>query len=370
VFSPSRIAAGIRRTLLAVLLLLFAAIAPVSAAHAHHPAQATAPTTLVLSTLPRLPPTSDRLPEEVRQPAGPALRTLVDRVYFSDATTRFTGAPVMVGSSGILVDIDRNIILWADHEHARRAPASTAKLMTSLVALENFPLDQLVTVTPQAAAREVVETRMGLVPDEKLTVKELLSGMLTVSANDAADAIADGTVGMDQYVEAMNRQVTALGLEDTHFTNPVGFPDDPQEISSAYDLAAMATAAYRNYPLFGEITASRDISLPATSTHQAYRLRNINRLLDIYPAARGTKSGFTDSAGPCLVSLATRDGHRLVAVVMNAQKMFDQSRALLEWGFTQEGLPALYPSATPTPVTSPLVTSPRLAPPGRRRTRL
>ena len=294
------------------------------------------------------------LMEEAGQPPTPALRTLVDPIHFTDASTAFRGAPVLGGSSGILVDIDRNIILWAANAHGPRAPASTTKLMTSLVALENFPLDQQVTVTPLAAAREVVETRMGLRPNEKLTVKELLSGMLTVSANDAADAMADGTVGMDRFVEAMNRQVTALGLEDTHFTNPVGFPDDPQETSSAYDLAAIATAAYRNYPLFRELTATHDMYLPPTSTHQGYKLHNINRLLDIYPAAIGSKSGFTDNAGPCLVSMATRNGHHLAAVVLNAQRMFDQSRALLEWGFTQEGLPALYPSPVPTPPAPPL----------------
>ncbi len=258
---------------------------------------------------------------------------------------------MIVGSSGILVDIDRDIILWAGHEHERRAPASTAKMMTSLVALENFPLDQVVTVSPAAAGRDVVETRMGLLPNEKLTVRELLTGILTVSANDAADALADGTVGMDEYIAAMNRQVTALGLEDTHFTNPVGYPDDPQEISTAYDLAAIAAAAYRTYPLFRALTAGHDALLPATPTHQVYKLHNINRLLEIYPAAIGTKSGFTDDAGPCLVSMATRGGHHLVAVVMNAQRMFDQSRTLLEWGFTQEGLPALYPS--PSPASSP-----------------
>lgn len=333
------------------MVLLLAALAPAASPYSPHPAEASAVAPRRLEAQP--PPTSDRLLEEAQQPSTPSLRTLVQPMYFRDATRAFTGAPVILGSSGILVDIDRNIILWGGHEHERRAPASTAKMMTSLVALQNFPLDQQITVTPEAAGRDAVETRMGLSANEKLTLRELLSGMLTVSANDAADAVADGTVGMNGFVEAMNRQVTALGLEDSHFTNPVGFPDDPQEISSAYDLAAIATAAYRNYPIFRELTASHDVLLPATSTHREYKLHNINRLLDIYPAAIGTKSGFTDDAGPCLVSMATRNGHHLVAVVMNAQKMFDQTRALLEWGFIEEGLPALYPSPPPSPSPQP-----------------
>jgi D-alanyl-D-alanine carboxypeptidase (penicillin-binding protein 5/6) len=191
---------------------------------------------------------------------------------------------------------------------------------------------------------------MGLVSGERLTVRELLSGMLTVSANDAALAIPYGTVGMPQYVAAMNQEVEALGLSDSHFTGPVGFPDDPQMVSSAFDLAAIATAAYRNYPLFRELTSSHDIYLPPSPNHHEYKLHNINRLMDIYPAAIGTKSGFTDVAGPCLVSMAVRDNYHLVAVLLNAPRMFDQSRTLLEWGYTQEGLPAMYPpSPSPTP---------------------
>ena len=251
---------------------------------------------------PRLPPASPRT-----RPASPR-STLCARSYpFRDASGRLAGANALIASSGILVDIDTNEVLWALEPHAQRAPASTTKLVSSIVALENFPPDRVVVVQPAAVVDNLVETRMGLHAGERLTIRELLSGMLTVSANDAAKAIADGTFGMDQYVEAMNQQVTALGLADSHFTNPVGYPDDPQMVSSAYDLAAFATAAYRNYPLFRELTAGPDANLPATPTHQEFKMHNINRLLDIYPPAVGTKSGYTDLAGPCLVSEAVRD---------------------------------------------------------------
>jgi D-alanyl-D-alanine carboxypeptidase (penicillin-binding protein 5/6) len=346
VLTRSRLAAGSRRVLLALLLLLFAAVSPAAPILSPHPAQASSGVPRRL--LPQAPPTTDHFLESASEPTPP-LRRLFQPIYFQDATSAFHDAPVIVGSSGILVDLDRNLILWEGHAHERRAPASTTKMMTAFVALDNFPLDQVITVTPAAAARDSVETRLGLLPNEKLTVRELLTGMLMVSANDAADAIAGGTVGMDAYVEAMNRQVSALGLRDTHFTNPVGFPDEPGEVSSAYDLAAIATAGYRDFSLFRDVTATHDAVLTANGLHQEYKLHNINRLLDIYPAAIGTKSGFTDDAGPCLVSMATRDGHHLVAVIMNAQKMFDQTRALMEWGFSQEGLPPMYPTPSPAP---------------------
>ena len=276
------------------------------------------------------------------------LKIMSGAVAFRDVSSRFH-PPGIVASSGILVDVDRGEILWSSNPNARRAPASTAKLAAALVALENFAPGQVVTVSPQAADVLSVETRMELLPGERLTARELLTGMLMISANDATKAFAYGTVGMDDYVAAMNRQVRALGLRNSNFVNPVGFPDDPAMYSSAYDLAAIATVAYREFPLFAQLTATRDVDLPPSPLHRDYRMHNINRLLDIYPAAVGTKSGFTDDAGPCLVSMAVRDGRRLVAVLMNAPKMFDQSRALLEWGFGQEGLAPAPPAATTIP---------------------
>jgi D-alanyl-D-alanine carboxypeptidase (penicillin-binding protein 5/6) len=297
------------------------------------------------------------LPDSLRQPPDltppTVLHVLRDPVSFRDARSRYKNPPAIATASGILVDIDTNQVLWAVAPHVARAPASTVKLMSSLVALENFSLDRPVLVQPVATAVDPVETRMFLLAGEQLTVRELLTGMLTVSANDAALAMAYGTVGIDAYVANMNKQAVALGLMDSHFTGPVGFPDDPQMVSSAYDLAAIATAEYRNYALFRQLTASHEVDIPGGPTHQEYKLHNINRLLDIYPAAVGTKSGFTDDAGPCLVSMAIRDNHHLVAVLLNSQRMFDQSRALLEWGFTQEGLAPMYPPPSPPPPPLP-----------------
>ncbi len=116
--------------------------------------------------------------------------------------------------------------------------------MTALVALENLDPEAPVTVTPDAVHLAWDESRMGLIAGETLSVRELLTGMLLVSGNDAANALAADTVGTERFVGAMNAQVAALGLHDSHFTTPVGL-DDPDQYSSAYDLAAIATAAVR-----------------------------------------------------------------------------------------------------------------------------
>jgi D-alanyl-D-alanine carboxypeptidase (penicillin-binding protein 5/6) len=261
------------------------------------------------------------------------------------------------------VDIDRNEIMWQLNPHEQRAPASTTKMIAVMVGLANFPLDKEVVIPESSTRVSTVETRMAFLPGERLTIRELLTGMMVISANDASLALAEGTVGMDNFVEAMNQQVADLGLRNSRFTGPVGYPDDPAHFSSAYDLAVVATAGTRAFPLFAELGATRDAYLPPSPAHHEFVMHNINRLLETYPAAVGTKSGYTDAAGPCLVSMAVRDGHRLVAVLLNSPRLFDQSRALLEWGFVREGLPAMYPPppppAPPAPPRRPIPLTPK-----------
>lgn len=256
--------------------------------------------------------------------------------------------PLVHAAGGILVDIDANTILWQHDAHAQLPPASTTKILTALVALANFSPAREVTITPSDVKLAWDESRMGLVAGQIFTVQELLTGMLLVSGNDAATAIAENTVGLERFVGAMNAQVSALGLHDSHFTTPVGL-QDPAQYSSAYDLAAISTAAVRRFPLFRDIVATRSADLAAGSGHPEFPLRSINALLAMYPPAVGIKPGWTADAGYCEVAMAIRDGHRLISVLLNAPYDFRQSRTLLDWGFVQEGLP----STTPTPPTRP-----------------
>jgi D-alanyl-D-alanine carboxypeptidase (penicillin-binding protein 5/6) len=260
--------------------------------------------------------------------------------------------PTIHAAAGILVDIDSNTIVWQQDAHAELPPASTTKILTALVALENFSPERVVTVTPGAAHLGWDESRMGLLAGQTLTMRELLTGMLLVSGNDAASAIADGTVGAERFVGAMNAQVAALGLHDSHFTTPVGLPD-PAQYTSAYDLAAISAAAVRRSPVFRDIVASRTADLPATAGHPEFYLNSINTLLSMYPAAVGIKPGWTADAGYCEVGMAVRDGHRLISVLLNAPYDFSQSRRLLDWGFVQEGLPSTLPTPTATPSVKP-----------------
>jgi D-alanyl-D-alanine carboxypeptidase (penicillin-binding protein 5/6) len=273
------------------------------------------------------------------------LRLLHARYHFSDESGQNPGAPALDAASGILIDPDSGAILWQQDAHVARPLASTAKILTAIVALENLAADQTVVVTADALHQAPDETRLGMQAGDQYTVAELLSAMLMISANDAASALAADTVGPVRFVAAMNEQLAALGLHDSHFTNSVGL-DDPGELASPYDLGVLGLAAYDSFPLFRQIVGAHDLDVPPTSGHQGYRLHNINRLLAIYPAALGIKPGYTGDAGYCLVMLAARNGHRLIGVLMNDPHLSMDGRALLEWGFQRQGLP---PLATPTP---------------------
>jgi serine-type D-Ala-D-Ala carboxypeptidase (penicillin-binding protein 5/6) len=269
----------------------------------------------------------------------PVLKLLHQHVGFSDDSAGRSGAPDIAADTGILVDVDTGSILWARSPHTPHAPASTTKVLSSLVALENFAPDRVVDITPDALHQAGDETKMGLHAGQRLTVQELLDGMLMVSGNDAADAMAVDTVGMEAFVVTMNRQLEALGLHDSHFVTPVGL-DDPDQKASAYDLAAIAVADVTHFAVFRQIVSQTEIDLPASDDHGAFYLSNLNRLLKIYPAATGIKPGWTGDAGGCLIGMAERDGHRLVSVLLGASRVFTDTRDLLDWGFVQEGLPS------------------------------
>src|ERR1022692_459797 len=261
------------------------------------------------------------------------------------------GAPAMRARAGILVDLDTGAILWAKQPDLEVAPASLTKVLTALVALENFSPDQTVTITPDALGQSSADTLMHLKAGQTLTVEELLDGMLLPSGDDAASAIAVDTVGQARFVAAMNAQGAALGLTESHFTATAGL-DDPGLYSSAHDLAVIAEYAYQQFPLFARIVDTRTITLPASALHPAFHLHNLDALLQAYPAAVGIKPGWTGNAGACLIGMAVRDGHHLLAVMLSANYPARIESRLFDWGFQLEGLPPLLPP-TPGPKATP-----------------
>lgn len=246
------------------------------------------------------------------------------------------GAPANHGHSALMVDVDSRHVLFDRNSHARMPLASTTKLTTAMVALDAAGPDTLLTVPPVAI--NVEPNVMGLSAGEQLTVRELLYGLLLDSGNDAAEtlaaAILDG--GRAAFIKAMNVKATALGLTDTRYANPSGL-DDPQQYSSAHDLALTAAYLYLHYPVIEQVVTTKEQALSYGPGHKAFYPYNLNKLLWNYPGAIGFKTGLTDDAGDVFVGGAHRSGHTLVVVEMNDPVMFTDAAALLDYGFRRAG---------------------------------
>jgi serine-type D-Ala-D-Ala carboxypeptidase (penicillin-binding protein 5/6) len=217
-------------------------------------------------------------------------------------------------------------VLWAGNAARRLPPASLAKLMTALIALERGRLEETVVVS--AAAAKAGGTRMGLRAGERLAARDLLAATVVRSANDACRALADH-VGAD-FVERMNARAAALGLADTRFADPCGHDRDGQYTSAA-DLArlAEAVAAHAEYLRLARL---RRIEV-ASAGGRKFSLASTNALVGRYEGAIGLKTGYTSGAGHCLVALAERNGVRVLVVMLNSPNRWWNAVGLLDRAF-------------------------------------
>ncbi len=254
----------------------------------------------------------------------PAWRLYPDQVQ---ALVNAAQMPPITAKAALLADAQTGEILLSRNADQPLPPASTTKIMTALITLERVRPDEVVTVPASAL---IGDAAMGLTPGERLTVEELLYGMLMVSGNDAAMTLAEYVGGStENFVALMNQRAAEMNLKGTHFVNPHGL-DAPGHVSSAVDLLAM-TRAGLSYELFARIVATPQARVAGRL------LINRNELLTTYPGADGVKTGTTDAAGQCLVASATREGHRAIAIVLGSQDRYADSRALLDHYFTYFG---------------------------------
>ena len=233
-----------------------------------------------------------------------------------------------------LTDLRSGDFLAGEDASARLPMASTTKIMAALVTLKGGNLEEEVAVSRRAAAFATpAYSNVGLAAGETLSVRELLMATMISSGDDAAYALAEhigGEAGVEGFVGEMNREAGRLGLEDTHFENPVGF-DARGHYSSARDLARMARVAMR-YPGFREMVATEYASV--FTHYREIPLANTNELLFSYPPATGIKTGTTPAAGETLVSSAAAGDESYVAVVLDAgEDRFAASTRALEYGF-------------------------------------
>ncbi len=233
--------------------------------------------------------------------------------------------------SAVLIDAASGKVLYGKDEYTRRGMASTTKIMTALVAIENIPLDTLIEVPREAAGVE--GSSVYLVEGEKISIKDLLYALMLASANDAATAIAVSVAGsVAEFADMMNAKARELGLVDTHFENPHGLDADTH-YTSAYELAVIAAHALEN-ETFCKIVSTVKYTIPASEAHAARLLVNHNRLLREREEIIGVKTGFTKKCGRTLVSAAEKDGVRLIAVTLNDGDDWRDHKNMLDYGFS------------------------------------
>ncbi|HOS69376.1 MAG TPA: D-alanyl-D-alanine carboxypeptidase family protein [Bacillota bacterium] len=233
--------------------------------------------------------------------------------------------------AAVVMDVDSNRILYSKNMDEKLAMASTTKIMTTLVAIESGRLDEKVKISKRASYME--GSSIYLREGEVHTVNDLLYAIMLRSGNDAATAVAEHIGGsVEGFAEMMNKKAREIGASNTRFANPHGLDADGH-YTTARDLALITCYALKN-PMFSKIVSSKKKVMEGPPNENWDRVMiNKNKMLWQFAGGDGVKTGYTNRAGRCLVSSATRDGMRLVCVVLNCGPMWNDSSALLEYGF-------------------------------------
>ncbi|MEI6266658.1 MAG: serine hydrolase [bacterium] len=240
---------------------------------------------------------------------------------------------LQVSSKGaVILDYNTRQVLLDNNMHTQLPPASITKVLTAVVALENYNIDKLCTVSQKAADTEAFKIVMS--PGEKMSVKDLLYGMMMISANDAAEVLAEcDPGGRSAFISKMNEKVKELGLTDSHFVTPNGL-DDPKHYSSAFDMATITEYAIRTQPDFLKYMGRiEDYSVPATEHNEPHSYYQLSTLIKTFPGMEGAKTGFTYEAGNTYIGVASREGRRIIIVYFNAYSLTYDATSMLEQGF-------------------------------------
>lgn len=234
-----------------------------------------------------------------------------------------------VSAEGVLIkDLSSGILLYSKNENIRYQPASTTKIMTALVSMDQFKPEEILTVKKVMQEGRV----MGLLTNERISVESLIYGILVHSANDAAFTLAENFPGgIDKFVEKMNEKGKELGLDNTHFTNPAGFDDD-EHYTNASDLAKLAQIALSK-KYFAKIVGTRSITVSDVDYTYFHELKNVNELLGRIPGVAGVKTGFTQTAGEILVTEVKKNGQSVLFVLLKSRDRFGETRTLIDWVF-------------------------------------
>lgn len=276
---------------------------------------------------------------------GTNVPKVVNDWFPTDATDLKPPYELNVGAkSALLVNYDTGEVLFSKSQEEKLPAASTIKIMTALVALENAAVGDTYIVSENAS--RVGENSMGLAAGERMTLQELIYGLMLVSGNDAAVTIAEGIAGSeDAFVVMMNDKARELGVRNTNFVNATGLEvDGGRQYTTAYDMLVISHYVWENYADFGKITATDHIYIEPSTDHKGFDLYNDTNLLTTYSGVLGIKPGFTWEAGLCLVTYAENEDRRLLGVILGSDDRRGEMKELLDYGFAVYGIRIDHPA--------------------------
>ncbi|RSL32050.1 D-alanyl-D-alanine carboxypeptidase [Salibacterium salarium] len=241
------------------------------------------------------------------------------------------GVPVS-GKAAVLLDQESGRILFEKNAHDPRKIASITKIMTTILAIESEEMEEMVEVSENASGVE--GSSLFLKPGEKIKLKDLATGLMLRSGNDAAVAIAEHVGGsLDGFIYLMNEKAEDIGMQNTQFTNPHGLDDENNHYSTAYDMGRLMKYAMNN-ETFRDITGTKRYKAPQEGEKWDRVWQNKNKLLtSLYEYSTGGKTGYTKAAGRTLVSTAEKNDMSLVAVTLDAPSDWKDHIAMFDWGF-------------------------------------
>ncbi len=267
---------------------------------------------------------------------APMLLSLLILLFFAPAGLAEDGPPppAIAARSAIMINADTGQVLMSVNPDEHLAMASTTKMMTALLIIENCK-DLNAQVTTSQRAAEIGESSIFLQAGEKLTVTEMLNGMLIQSGNDAAIALAEYEAGtVENFAEQMNRRAAQLGMTNTHFTNSHGL-DEPNHFTSAADFAILGRELMK-HPEIREIVKRTEYNIPWPGQPYPRTLITHLHLMETYPFINGIKTGFTDAAGQCVVVSAGKNGVNLILSYLGGPSLGERDTDvlnMLQYGF-------------------------------------
>ena len=293
-------------------------------------------TTIVMATetVPEASAVSPETPEE------PAVPESYEWEIQSNNIPGWPEGPKVMAETAIVMDMDTGEVLYAKGIDEKRAPASTTKILTAMLAIEKVPFETQITFTDEVNNIEAGSTHIGIKPGETLTMKDCAYAILLASANEVSSGVAEyiGTT-VPAFVDMMNQRAKELGCTNTHFVNANGLYDE-NHYTTARDLAIIAKAAFQN-ETFREVVKTPYYIVPKTNiTDEERWLNNHHKMIlqgsEYYEGCLGGKTGYTEKAGNTLVTYAERNGRKLVCALLadvNVVAQYTDTKALLDYGF-------------------------------------